>query len=162
MIRFTDDRPLFKQEESFHQRPAVHIPVPDRLKALLVDDWEYVTKSLSLVPLPAEHPVNEIIDDYFEEEKGKRRLGSPEASILEEVISGTKEYFEKSLGKILLYRFERQQYYEARRNLEAGRGDWENKTIGDVYGAEHLARLFGTSILSCLGLSPMSSAKPAI
>jgi len=94
--------------------------------------------------LPAGQPVNEIIDAYFEEEKGKRRLGSPEAAILEEVISGTKEYFEKSLGKILLYRFERQQYFEVRQKLEAGQREWENKTIGDVYGAEHLARLFGT------------------
>ena len=144
MIKFTDNGPVLEQEESFHQRPAIYIPVPDRLKALLVDDWEYVTKSLSLIPLPAEHSVNKIIDAYFEEEKSKRRLGSAEASILEEVISGTKEYFEKSLGKILLYRFERQQYFEARRNLDAGRGVWENKAIGDVYGAEHLARLFGT------------------
>lgn len=146
-IKFTDNRPLREQEETFHQRPAIHIPVSDRLKALLVDDWEYVTKNLSLIPLPAKHPVNEIIDAYFEEEKGKRRLGSAEASILEEVISGTKEYFEKSLGKILLYRFERQQYFEARRKLEAGRGEWENKAIGDIYGAEHLARLFGTCSL---------------
>lgn len=151
-IIFTDKKPFLEQEESFHQRPAVHIPVPDRLKALLVDDWEYVTKNLSLIPLPAENPVNAIIDAYFEEEKGKRRLGSPEASILEEVVAGTKEYFERSLGKILLYRFERQQYFEARKHLEAGQDEWENKTIGDVYGAEHLARLFGMCILYQLDL----------
>lgn len=134
---------MVQQEESFQQRPAIHIPVPDGLKALLVDDWEHVTKNLALIPLPAVNSVNEILDAYFEEEKAKRRIGSAEASILEEVIAGIKEYFEKSLGKILLYRFERQQYFEVRQKLEAGQAEWENKSIGDIYGVEHLARLFG-------------------
>ena len=98
------------QEENFHSRPSVRIVVPDNLKSLLVDDWEYVTKSLLLVPLPSKTPVNFIIDSYFAEEKGKRRLGSPEADLLEELVSGLKVYFDKSLGKLLLYRFERDQF----------------------------------------------------
>ena len=132
------------QEESFHTRPHVRIPCPDNLKSLLVDDWENVTKNLSLVQLPSKTPVNSIIDTYFEEEKGKRRLGSAEADLLEEIVAGVKEYFEKCLGRILLYRFEREQFYEVR-NLWEGAvgGPWEGKGPGDVYGAEHLARLFG-------------------
>lgn len=118
--------------------------MPDHLKALLVDDWENVTKNLSLVPLPSEHPVNEILNTYFEEEKHKRRLGSAEADLLEEVVAGCKDYFEKCIGRILLYRFERQQYAEVRKLWEEGRGEWEGKNAGDVYGAEHLCRLFGT------------------
>lgn len=121
------------------------------MKALLVDDWEAVTKNLSLIPLPAEHSVNSILDTYFEEEKGKRRLGSAEADLLEEVVAGTKEYFDKTLGKLLLYRFERQQYLEARQKWEVGHDEWENKTVGDVYGAEHLARLFGMYLIPSLG-----------
>lgn len=132
------------QEETFNLRPAVRIYVPDHLKALLVDDWENVTKNLSLVPLPSEHPVNEILNTYFEEEKHKRRLGSAEADLLEEVVAGCKDYFEKCVGRILLYRFERQQYAEVRKLWEEGRGEWEGKNAGDVYGAEHLCRLFGT------------------
>ena len=84
--------------------------------------------------------MNQILDSYFDEEKGKRRLGSAEADLLEEIVSGTKEYFERSLGKLLLYRFEREQYSELRRGWEAsadGRGP------GDVYGAEHLIRMIG-------------------
>ena len=131
------------QEEAFHSRPAIRIVVPDHLKALLVDDWENVTKNLSLVPLPSKHPVNEILDTYFEEEKGKRRLGSAEADLLEEVVAGVKEYFDKCLGRILLYRFEREQYFEIRQLWEGGVGVWEGKGPGDVYGAEHLCRLFG-------------------
>ena len=122
----------------------MRIHVPDHLKALLVDDWENVTKNMSLVPLPSEHPVNEILTTYFEEEKHKRRLGSAEADLLEEVVAGCKEYFEKCVGRILLYRFERQQYHEVRKLWEEGKGEWEGKNAGDVYGAEHLCRLFGT------------------
>lgn len=122
----------------------MRIHVPDHLKALLVDDWENVTKNLSLVPLPSEHPVNEILNTYFEEEKHKRRLGSAEADLLEEVVAGCKDYFEKCIGRILLYRFERQQYAEVRKLWEEGRGEWEGRNAGDVYGAEHLCRLFGT------------------
>ena len=148
-LKWTDLEPIadqdgiIKQEETFNQRPAIHIPIPDHLKSLLVDDWEYVTKNLSLIPLPAEHPVNEILDTYYEEEKARRRFGSADADILQEVVAGIKEYFDKTLGKILLYRFERQQYLEVRQKMDAGRGEWENKAIGDVYGAEHLARLIG-------------------
>ena len=126
----------------------MRIHVPDHLKALLVDDWENVTKNMSLVPLPSEHPVNEILTTYFEEEKHKRRLGSAEADLLEEVVAGCKEYFEKCVGRILLYRFERQQYHEVRKLWEEGKGEWEGKNAGDVYGAEHLCRLFGIYIPS--------------
>ena len=135
------------QEEAFHSRPAIRLLVPDHLKAILVDDWENVTKNLSLVPLPSKTPVNVILDTYFDEEKGKRRLGSADADLLEEVVVGVKEYFEKCLGRILLYRFEREQFFEIRQLWEAGTGEWEGKGAGDVYGAEHLCRLFGKYIL---------------
>ena len=139
-----DNSPM--QEEAFHSRPSVRIVVPDHLKSILVDDWENVTKNLSLVPLPSPHPVNEILTTYFDEEKGKRRLGSAEADLLEEVVAGVREYFEKCLGRILLYRFEREQFFEIRQMWEHGVGEWEGKGVGDVYGAEHLCRLFGKPI----------------
>ena len=100
------------QEDSFTTRPSIRITIPDHLKNLLVDDWENVTKSLLLVPLPSQAPANFIIDSYFNEEKMNRRLGSAEADVLEEFCSGLKVYFEKSVGKILLYRFERSQLAE--------------------------------------------------
>ena len=137
-----------EQEEHFHARPAVKIEIPDHLKAILVDDWENVTKNLSLVPIPADHPVSEILSTYFEEEKGKRRLGSAEADLLEEVVQGTRDYFEQCLGKLLLYRFEREQYFRLHQAMEAGKDEFEgrllkDKKIADIYGAEHLCRLFG-------------------
>ncbi|KAI9849015.1 MAG: Esa1p-associated factor [Sclerophora amabilis] len=130
------------QEEHFQTRPSVRVIIPDRLKALLVDDWENVTKNLQLVPLPSKTPVNTILDTYLESERTKRRAGSADADILEEVVQGVKEYFDKCLGRILLYRFERDQFFEVRATWESGVGDWEGKGPGDVYGAEHLCRLF--------------------
>lgn len=102
------------QEENYHNRPSIRVSIPDHLKNLLVDDWENVTKSLLLVPLPSQAPANFILDEYFNGEKTNRRLGSVEADILEEFCSGLKIYFEKSIGKILLYRFERAQLNEVR------------------------------------------------
>lgn len=124
-----------------------------------MDDWENITKSLQLVPLPHEHPVNEILQDYLDFEGPKRLPGSADHDILEEVIQGVREYFDKSLGRILLYRFERQQYLQIHEgmmglveNSDKGKGrangenealpDLSGKSPSDVYGAEHLCRLF--------------------
>ena len=149
-----------EQEEHFYARPAVKIDIPDHLKAILVDDWENVTKNLSLVPIPAEHPVSEILDTYFEEEKGKRRLGSAEADLLEEVVQGTRDYFDQCLGKLLLYRFEREQYFRLYKAMEAGKEEFDgrplkDKKIADIYGAEHLCRLFGKTSIHITSLSPL-------
>ena len=148
----------FKQEDHFLTRPAIRLALPDHLKSILVDDWEYVTKNLSLVSLPSPTPVNTILDIYFEEEKLRRRPGSADAEILEEVVQGLKDYFDQCLSRILLYRFERQQLYEVLRALhgemkEPVPEEWKalkGKKVGDVYGAEHLARLFGMLVF-CLG-----------
>ena len=92
------------QEDAFHARPSIKLVIPDHLKAILVDDWENVTKNQQLVPLPSAHPVNSILADYLAFEKPKRIPGSAQADILEEIVAGLKEYFEKCLGRILLYR----------------------------------------------------------
>ncbi|KAL2423505.1 Chromatin modification-related protein eaf3 [Exophiala dermatitidis] len=132
----------FGQEENFLTRPSIHISVPDHLKNLLVDDWENVTKSLLLVPLPSQAPANYILDDYYNEERNNRLVGSADLEILEEFVTGLKTYFDKALGKILLYRFERNQLQEVRKLWESGKyKDWEGKGPGDCYGAEHLTRM---------------------
>lgn len=85
-------------------RPSIKLIIPDHIKAILVDDWENVTKNQQLVPLPHPHPVNKILNDYLEFEKPKRMEGSAQADILDEVVAGLKEYFDKCLGRVLLYR----------------------------------------------------------
>ena len=68
----------------------------------------------------------------------KFRPGSAQAEIFEEVLAGIILYFDRCLGNILLYRFERQQYLEAKQTKESG-----DKQASELYGAEHLLRLFG-------------------
>ncbi|KAH0305063.1 MRG-domain-containing protein, partial [Aureobasidium melanogenum] len=130
------------KEDEFLRRPSIKIFMPDSLKAILVDDWEKVTRENRLVPLPSKTPVAQFLADYSASEGAKRREGSAEADILEEVIAGVKEYFNKSIGRILLYRFERPQWSDIHAQLNKGTGDLTGKLPTDIYGVEHLCRLF--------------------
>lgn len=56
--------------------------------------------------------------------------------LLDEVIDGIEQYFNKAIGSILLYRFERHQYARAQKKHP-------KKEMSEIYGAEHLLRLFG-------------------
>lgn len=118
--------------------------MPEALKSILVDDWEKVTREHRLVPLPSRSPVSLFLDNYTAAESANRRPGSAESDLLEEVVAGVKEYFNKSLGRMLLYRPERPQYQEIYPQLVKGSGELAGKTVADVYGVEHLCRLFGT------------------
>ncbi|EQL04170.1 keratinolytic protein [Ophiocordyceps sinensis CO18] len=120
----------------------INIPVPDHVQAMLVDDWENITKNNQLVPLPHPKPVSQILESYLAYEKPHREEGSSSMDILEEVIAGLREYFEKALSRILLYRFERHQYMDVRKMWDTNNEEnSEYKSVCDVYGAEHLARL---------------------
>ncbi|KAK9324643.1 MRG-domain-containing protein [Lipomyces orientalis] len=123
-----------EKDDEYLSHLDVNIIVPDVLKAQLVDDWESVTKNSQLVKLPRSPNIQEILQE-FRTFYLKRRLGNAETEILDEVLAGLQLYFDKSLGSILLYRFERQQY------LELTRGN-PGKVPSEIYGAEHLVRLF--------------------
>ncbi|KAL1883069.1 hypothetical protein VTK73DRAFT_9995 [Phialemonium thermophilum] len=133
-----------EHEDAFHSRPSIKLVMPDHLKALLVDDWENVTKNQQLVPLPHRHPVNDILDDYLAYERQNRQEGSSSMDILEEVVAGIREYFDKCLGRILLYRFERTQYHELHDLWDSANSESKHKGPCDTYGPEHLCRLLVT------------------
>ncbi|KAF4340007.1 chromatin modification-related eaf3 [Fusarium beomiforme] len=128
-------------EDAFHNKPMINLPVPDHIQAMLVDDWENITKNNQLVPLPHNKPVTKIFEDYLAHERPHREEGSSSMDILEEVIAGFREYFEKALSRILLYRFERHQYMDLKKLWENAEVNPEITSVCDVYGAEHLARL---------------------
>ncbi|KAK2016310.1 MRG-domain-containing protein [Colletotrichum eremochloae] len=134
-------KPTPQNEDGFHARPSIKLPIPDHIKAMLVDDWENITKNNQLVPLPHPHPVDEILNDYLNYERPNREDGSANMDILEEVVAGLREYFEKSLSRILLYRFERPQYHEIRKVWEKAAENDKHKSVCDTYGPEHLCRL---------------------
>lgn len=117
--------------------------MPDRLKSLLVDDWENITKNLQLVQLPSAQPAGVILDEYFKFATSTGHRNSTETDILEEVIAGLKEYFNKALGRLLLYRFEREQFFDIQTRMEQATDDLSGKLLTDIYGGEHLLRLLG-------------------
>lgn len=147
-------------EEEFLKRPEVKISLPDELKLQLVDDWENITKNGQLVPLPRNPCVKDILDDYRKHYLASKRSDpskqrSPQ--LVDEVLKGLKLYFDRSLGQNLLYRFERAQYVDYRKKNGPKMGDGDvgnartaNGSMGgemepsNVYGAEHLLRLFVT------------------
>ncbi|KAI9799261.1 MAG: Esa1p-associated factor [Piccolia ochrophora] len=151
-----------EREDHHLSTPRILLPLPPHLKSLLVDDWESVTKNLQLVPLPSRTPANTILETYLAQELPKRggSGGGADADVLEEVIAGLREYFDKCLGRILLYRFEREQFFDVRGLWEGGRvgtgyepaakEEVVRKGPGDVYGVEHLTRLFGEHLASPL------------
>jgi len=65
--------------------------------------------------------------------------------LLPTVISGLQVYFDRSLGANLLYRFERPQYAEIRKQFVTGPNVkvGTEKEMSAVYGAEHLLRMIG-------------------
>jgi mortality factor 4-like protein 1 len=146
---------IYGQEDQYNSKPAIRIPISDTLKSILVDDWENITKNLSLVCVPAARSVTKILDDYMAFEKNRREGGgevdgevdgtsdSRSVELLEEVVAGLREYFNRALGRILLYRYERGQYEDILARINDPNDELHGKQIADVYGAEHLLRLFG-------------------
>jgi len=55
------------------------------------------------------------------------------------MLDGIQLYFDRALGNILLYRFEREQYNNIIKENE-------EKSMSEVYGVEHLIRLFGKNM----------------
>lgn len=126
------------QEEDFYEIPSLHFELTDNLKALLVDDWERVTKNFSVVKLPAPKPVRQILQDWHDDEFPKRvRI---EQDVLKTVMNGTMEYFDIVLEKSLLYRYERAQYRHMKETYQSAEGTGPS----DIYGAEHLLRCLST------------------
>lgn len=112
-----------------------------------MDDWEFVTKRNLLVPLPRKPNVEDILSSYrshYLSSKKDQKASRPPA-VLDEVLDGLKAYFNKALGNNLLYRFERAQYVQQRKDWNVAQEGNEDKAMepSKVYGAEHLLRLFG-------------------
>ncbi|CEP13820.1 hypothetical protein [Parasitella parasitica] len=124
-----------EKEEDYLNRPEIKLDIPDTLKGQLVDDWENVTKNQQLVTLPRTVNVNEVLLRYKRFKKDKKGNRELNEDLLDEVLEGLRIYFNKALGSMLLYRFERHQYAEIRKTHS-------ETNLVDIYGAEHLLRLF--------------------
>jgi len=81
------------------------------------------------VNLPRKPTAHDIVNDFL------NSRSKEEQDNLHEVLEGLLVYFDKALGSVLLYRFERPQYADIVKSFTV-------KRMCEVYGAEHLLRLF--------------------
>lgn len=125
---FVDDDTVDSESQQLALR-ELKIKFPGQLKKQLITDWENITREQMLVPLPREPSVSAILDAFLESKQWKgAQLEQTKA-----VCDGLRQYFNRALGLVLLYRFERPQYEQV---VE------KKQDVCDVYGAEHLLRLF--------------------
>ncbi len=106
-----------------------------------------VIHTRQLVPLPRQQTVSQVLDDFkvdfYKSQSRKVQRDGKAEEVITEVVEGLKLYFDRALGTLLLYKFERQQFLD----LLTEKGD--SLRMSDVYGAEHLLRLFGICFLRC-------------
>lgn len=110
--------------------PNAMFQIPPPLQRQLVDDWEFVTKERKLVPLPRQTTVQTVLQNWVQAKK------QPADKATQEVAEALQIYFDASLSKLLLYRFERQQY-----NDMVAKDPDGPLVPSAVYGPEHLLRL---------------------
>eukprot|EP01122_Echinamoeba_exundans_P003723 TRINITY_DN13792_c0_g1_i1.p1 TRINITY_DN13792_c0_g1~~TRINITY_DN13792_c0_g1_i1.p1 ORF type:complete len:293 (+),score=69.88 TRINITY_DN13792_c0_g1_i1:95-973(+) len=115
-----------KDEDNADVSEIFQIPPPLRRK--LVEDSSLITQSKQLVPLPRTPTVAEILAEYWE------HLTEKEPQV-KAALDGLRLLFDEEAGTRLLYRFERVQL---RRMLKQN----PSAKLSDIYGAEHLLRLF--------------------
>ncbi|CAO3650735.1 unnamed protein product [Cunninghamella echinulata] len=128
-----EEEEIEKDKRDYLNKPEIRLDIPSSLKCQLVDDWENVTKNQQLVPLPRDPSISQILAQYKKYNLEKKKDINTE--LLDEVLHGLSMYFNKAIGSMLLYQFERQQYSEIRKKHS-------NKDMTEIYGAEHLLRLY--------------------
>jgi len=64
---------------------TVQVPMPDKLKLKLIDDWNFITRHSKIVKLPREESIAQLLDRYCENIKGS---GVTAESLALEVTSG--------------------------------------------------------------------------
>ncbi|CAJ0907505.1 5121_t:CDS:10 [Entrophospora sp. SA101] len=153
------DQKIVDNDKKFTEFFETKIIMPQPLKIKLIEDWEIITKNQKLYQLPRQITVVDILKEYLDykqntinESVDNSTIDSPskqsivsndESSNFEmnkmelynEITEGILTYFNKSLQKILLYNYERVQNTEIR----VANPD---KEYSEIYGAEHLLRLF--------------------
>lgn len=122
-----------KELEDYSEDPEITLVTSVAVKRILVDDYYNVIHSQKLRNLPSERTVSTILKEFMVART--KTLKKKDVEVYEVFVEALKTYFEKALGSILLYRFERPQYDD----LVSENPDIK---VSDIYGAEHLCRLF--------------------
>lgn len=111
--------------------------MPLTLKKHMVDEWKTVTsKPGRLLSLPRVFTVSKVIEEFLTLKRSK--IDEKAYKKYHDLFHGLKQYFDKALPLVLLYRQERSQY----ESLALSNSSNGKIVPSDVYGVEHLLRLF--------------------
>lgn len=141
--------PLSNGNEKKRKKPSPPSPtatssssllqLPEQLKLILNQDHWEITSNKKIIDLPLADTVTSILDKFYAFHQRQCATGQCEnasSTSIAQTVEGLKEYFDKALGLMLLYRFERQQYSDMFHSKEKA---W--KSACQVYGFVHLVRL---------------------
>lgn len=81
-----------------------------------------------------EHAESKITNDT---QKAKKK------ALVEEVTNGLEVYFNRAIASNLLYRFERPQFVQIKKEADERPDNHEHKQLSALYGTEHFLRLIG-------------------
>jgi mortality factor 4-like protein 1 len=118
-----------KEDEPVDTPTPVKLNLSEDLKTYVIRDWENLTQNGKIcnLPKPSGKTVVKILEDFI----ASKKRGGP----LSQICDGLQVYFDRALPTMLLYRVERAQY-------DRLRSDNANKRNCELYGGEHLLRLF--------------------
>eukprot|EP00611_Tribonema_gayanum_P030352 TRINITY_DN840_c1_g1_i1.p1 TRINITY_DN840_c1_g1~~TRINITY_DN840_c1_g1_i1.p1 ORF type:complete len:335 (-),score=139.47 TRINITY_DN840_c1_g1_i1:76-999(-) len=112
----------------------IKLPIPFTLKRQLVQDWENVTQEpRCLLPLPRARTAAHVLDAFIESKRGA--CTAAQLARFRELVDGLRLYFDRALPLILLYAHEREHHAAV---VAHNKG----RAASELYGAEHLLRLF--------------------
>ena len=123
------------QKESQNES-AVKVSLPESLWEILQNDCIEITQNKKIFDIPLKFTVAGILEMFLSEHKDE--------SGIEEFVDGIGRYFDKALGLLLLYRFERQQYLDIYHDFTSkppGEGAANDFKPSQFYGFAHLLRL---------------------
>lgn len=138
---------------TFYEQLSKHssqfsVTVPSQIKLKLVKDWENITKNEKQVILDKPCSVSDVLrqftkyicrdlsDGYITSSADEKRNPLDDATVdnFLEIGESLKLYFNRSVGSLLLYRYEREQYKEILKKHEMDE-------LADVYPPIFLLRL---------------------
>jgi len=122
-----------KMEEETVRTPAVRgsrfdVEIPKTLKDILVAEQAFVCKEHKLLTLPRNPNVTQVLEEFA----SSQRSATEETK---QLVSSLSNYFKLALSPCLLYEFEAGQFKDVKK-------EYSDRTVCEIYGAEHLLRLF--------------------
>ena len=124
-------------DPSEQEEAEIRVELSASLKRELITQWERVTLQGELLSLPRSVTAAEVLR-RFEADAKKKARSAEQAELAADCAAGLKAYFDGALYSSLLYAEERAQAEAAL----VSHKNTKKREPSEVYGAEHLLRLF--------------------